>query len=144
MVQKWLRRIVRVGMISARVSIVFILLGIAANIHAVRVNGGVMPVAAVYMPPYISLDEGHVLTGPDTQSRFFVDWIAFSTPHDVPAPLTYLAELVHFPPSGYYVIASPGDVLMWVFGTTGIITAGILFCCLFISLLQKMLSFVRT
>lgn len=124
----------RLGNISlniAAICAVGIILSINANIIVKVANGGKMPVVVEENYVYY-MGEGHVLADDTTTLGFLGDWIAIDRetifPEDEMPFIKFVGKLLHFP-SGKNIVASPGDVGMWVCISVGILALFLPFLC---------------
>mgnify|MGYP001567252612 FL=1 len=102
-----------------------------ANVIAIAANEGRMPVIVETEYDY-NITEHHVLANDTTNLRFLSDWIAINqkgtfTERDTPF-IKFAGKLLNFPP-GKNIVASPGDVGMWIFLITSILAILLSFMC---------------
>ncbi len=107
-----------------------IIFGGSMNIFAMLINNGKMPVFCPYgkfIPSKI-----HSIGNEKTRLKFLCDWIFIHTDERVMEHniLKYIAKIIHFP-INRPTIASPGDIIMWLFFFPTIISVTI---CLVLSL----------
>lgn len=101
-----------------RVCIMICVIGILLNVLAKQLNGGKMPVHDLSEPGMaIMLDDQHSFSY-DPVLLFIGDWIPIETKSTDNLFVSYLARIISFP-IGKSILASPGDVLMWISSTLG-------------------------
>jgi len=124
----------RVGNISlniAAICAVGIILSINANVIVKAANGGKMPVVVEKNYVYY-MSESHVLADDETTLGFLGDWITIDREMVFPEGETpfikFMGKLLNFPP-GKNIVASPGDVGMWIGISVGILALFLPFMC---------------
>lgn len=135
----------RLGSISlniAAISVVGVILSINANVIVEAANGGKMPVVIEAEHDY-NITDRHVLADDTTNLRFLGDWIIIdqkkiSLWRETPF-ITFVGKLLNFP-LGKDIVASPGDVGMWIFISTGILALLLPFMCALGDFVKKIRS----
>ncbi|MCR4330654.1 MAG: DUF5317 domain-containing protein [Patescibacteria group bacterium] len=126
----------RLGSISlniAAIAIMGVILSINANVIVKAANDGKMPVIVETGYDY-NVTEHHVVANDTTNLRFLGDWITINQKgtfmeRDTPF-IKFASKLLNFPP-GKNIVASPGDVGMWIFLITSIFASLLSFICSF-------------
>jgi hypothetical protein len=98
------------------------IISLVLNILVKAANGSRMPVFSKTGTVY-EIDQRHTLSNNETVLKFLGDWIEISGEKFLflkESIAGHFAAVIHFP-IGVDIVASPGDVGMWVFGGVGLL-----------------------
>jgi len=126
---------------ATRICILLICVGIFANQFAKIANGGKMPVIAIPDPEYIVVFDDHHGSVQNPLAGFFGDWIETEIAPADSALMLAASSVLSFP-IGESIVASPGDVLMWIFTGGSMVLASTLI--LLIAIRATCISYLKT